>query len=1018
MPVFRRGGRLIRRLRSRPVLFAGAALAASLLLAEAPTDVPPAPDGGVAELTADVLDATGSAVAEVAPAELVVRQGGESRPVLEVAPESRPWRLLLYFDPPLAAGSTVPRAAEALEALAPRLVALGEVEVALASATVRTVLPPTRDPARLAATLGRLALVERGEDRLVEARRGLAARPPGGATPGAGDAAAGGGEEPASEEAAADSGARSEVVTVQARLDLLLEHLSRPSTGDADGPAAVFWVGDGYDLDPTAWRRATGGEAVTGGSDGPAAALRAATSETARALATLGWTVVPVALRGGALEDVSRWRTGTFEDPDGEVSLLPTVRLPRRRSAAERAAEEVARQQTPEPLPVAPGEPLAAFAGVSGGYVVGVPAEIGEVLARLGARQRVRYAGPPAASEEPQPLFLAAAAAEQLTVHARRWTRTTAPPALADLRLRRLLDGVLDPGVVEVRAVAVVASSGERAEVEIEVAPPLPGNELRLSLASLGDDGALRSERWHVVVPTEASVGPAAASWSWRGATGLPADAGRLAILVEDLTSDAWGGTLAGFVDLSREASGGWDAATGVLPGPAAVHLLRPQGEMLAGRVRFETVVSPSVARVEFLLDGRPVGSAGSAPFTALVDLGRMPLPRLVEVRAFDAGGVEIGRDEMVTNGGAGQLRVRLTEPRSSRAIGAVAVAVEVTVPEGRRLDRVELFWRERRIATLFQPPFRHRLMVPAESPEGLLRAVARLTDGGEAEDAVVLNGIGPAERLDVALTELYVVVTGADGRPVRDLSGADFVVRENGRRQEIATFGDAADLPLTLGLALDSSASMFVKLPAVREAALEVLADLTPGRDRAFLVEFGDRPRLAVAPTRDLERLRVAARSLEPRGRTPLWEAVVFSLVQLQGAAGRRALILYSDGADEDGDVGYRTALDFARRVGVPVYAILANEEAVRLGGLGRGLLPSLGGRIERLAEATGGRAWVVRRNADLAPYYAEIRQELAAQYRLGYYPAQSADGQWRRVEVDVRRPATRARTVAGYRH
>jgi VWFA-related protein len=493
-----------------------------------------------------------------------------------------------------------------------------------------------------------------------------------------------------------------------------------------------------------------------------------------------------------------------------------------------------------------------------------------------------------------------------------------------------------------------------------------------------------------------------------------------VAVLLEDPRSGAWAGTLAGVVDLSLEAGGRWDAAAGVLPGAEPVRLLRPEGAMLAGPVRFETVVAPSVARVELWLDGRRAATAAAAPFTAVVDLGRLPLPRRVEAVAFDAAGAELGRDETVVNGGAGSLRVRLVEPVSGRAVGPVTVAVDVAVPDGRSLDRVELYWRERRVATLFQPPFRHLLTVSPASPEGALRAVARLVGGGEAEDAVYLNGAVPSERLDVALTELYVVVTGDDGRPVRGLARGDFTVREDGRRQEIATFGDASELPITLGLALDTSASMFIKLPAVREAALAVLDDLVADRDQAVLVEFGSEARLATGPTRDLDHLRAVAGALEPGGRTSLWEAVVFSLVQLQGAAGRRALLLYSDGADEDGDVSYRTALAFARRIGVPVYAIVANNEAARRGGIDLGLLPSLGGRIERLAEATGGRAWVVRRGEDLAPYYAEIRAELAAQYRLGYYPptgADGADGGWRRVTVDVRRPGARARTVSGYR-
>ena len=372
-----------------------------------------------------------------------------------------------------------------------------------------------------------------------------------------------------------------------------------------------------------------------------------------------------------------------------------------------------------------------------------------------------------------------------------------------------------------------------------------------------------------------------------------------------------------------------------------------------------------------------------------------------------------------MVNGGTGSLRVRITEPAEVRAVGAVDVAADVDVPEAASLDRLEVYWRDRLAATLFQPPFRHRLRIPADDPEGTLRVVAHLVDGARAEDVVYLNGPVAGDRIDVRLTELYVVVTGRDGRPVRGLAADDFTVRENGERQRVETFSAAGDLPITIGLAIDSSASMFVKLPEVQEAAAEFLGGLDGGRDRAFLVDFDDGVRLAAATTGELGEVRRAGFGLVADGRTSLWQAVVYSLVQLQSAPGRKALVVYSDGADEDDDFPFRDALAFARKVGVPIYVIVSNDEAVRTGGIPIGF-PSLGRRLQKLTSAVGGRVWLVRRGDDLADIYRQIEEELSAQYLLGYYPEDGGlvDGwrDWRRIEVEVEGRGLEARTLAGY--
>ena len=224
----------------------------------------------------------------------------------------------------------------------------------------------------------------------------------------------------------------------------------------------------------------------------------------------------------------------------------------------------------------------------------------------------------------------------------------------------------------------------------------------------------------------------------------------------------------------------------------------------------------------------------------------------------------------------------------------------------------------------------------------------------------------------------------------------------------------DAGDQPLTIGLAIDSSASMFVKLPAVQAAADRFLAGLVRGRDHAFLVGFADQPHLAAEPTHDLDRVVHAVDRLKAGGQTSFWESVVYSLVQLQGVRGRKALVVYSDGADEDKDFSYRTCLRFARKVGIPVYVIVSNNEAVRTDWLG---IRSFGDRVERLTSAVGGKAFLVRSGADLTAIYAEIERELRSQYLLTFYSdrREGTDG-WREIKVDVKRRGLTARTLSGY--
>jgi Ca-activated chloride channel family protein len=360
---------------------------------------------------------------------------------------------------------------------------------------------------------------------------------------------------------------------------------------------------------------------------------------------------------------------------------------------------------------------------------------------------------------------------------------------------------------------------------------------------------------------------------------------------------------------------------------------------------------------------------------------------------------------------------VRIVSPAGGKALGPVDVEVDLDLPRDRRLERLEIFWNEELAATLYGPPYRHRVNIPRERPVGYLRASARLDDGTTAEDAVLLNSTAVGERLDVRLVELYVVVTDRDGRPVRGLARNDFRLLQDGREQAIAGFDDAGASPLSLGLAFDSSASMFLKLPDVREAARTLLTGGLSSRDRALLVDFDSEPRLVTGMTGSLENVSAGLDTLVADGGSNLFEAIVFSLQKLQGVSGRKALVVYSDGIGEGEKTSYRTCIREARRSNIPIYLIVTNQRAAQAAE--SGILEPLDGyaqRLHDLAAATGGRAFFVMPSQNLREVYASILQELRSQYLLTYYPRETAPEVWRKVQVELKKRGFQARTVSGY--
>ncbi|HEY0555202.1 MAG TPA: VWA domain-containing protein, partial [Thermoanaerobaculia bacterium] len=898
--------------------------------------------------------------------------GGRQRPVTALAPLARPLRIVVYIDRVLTGSRTLRAAAGTLAEQAAGLAALGTVEVVVAEPKPRVALGPTREVQAIDEALSKLWLENEGRDDVRLLRQHFRDDKPEG------------GVDPADR---ATQAIDTEARLVRHQEDGFAEWLL---SQEGEGPRVVFLVSDGFDTNPAKFYRGS----LTEGEG----ALERTAVETAQTAAALGWTVFPVPLGDSTLPDLRRFHPrSTVKAPLGGTIALG-------RKPASEAAKD---QPPPPPALLAAQEPLSWIAEATGGEIILQPSGLATTLAHLGSRFALRYEAPRALDGRPRPLEVVTSRSD-LRIRARRWDVAGTPEFIASERAVRLLEGE-DEGIgLELSSrlqAGEPAVGGERAAIlDLRVeSPQIPAGPLRLTVGGLSGRGAFH----HVL--TAADLAGAEANVYHLPVT-LPEGAEAVAVLVEPLAGGSWGGQV-----VTLGAAPAEEAPISVTrPG---IRLVAPAGNTLAGKVRLRVNgEGKGIARVELRLGERTATSCAQVPCEAEVDLGRRVRPQLVQGIAYDAAGKEVARDWVRLNDPNEAFGVRIVEPAGRQAVGAVEVEADVRAPAGRRIEKVEMYWNDELAATLYAPPFRHRVNVPRNRPVGYLRVAARLDDGSTAEDAMPLNASDLGSRIDVRLIQLAVVVTDATGKPVPGLAKDAFQVRQDGQPQEIAAFENAGELPLTLALAIDSSASMFLKLPVVRKAVSTLLETGLTERDRAMLIDFDSKPRLVRPVTRDLAAVEAALEQLQPDGGTALWEAITFSLSQLRGINGRKALVVYSDGIDEAERATFPLCLRAARESGVPIYLIVANPREER-GEDGGFMNEPASAKFQRLAEAGGGQVYFIHPDQDLAVVYGQILSELRSQYTVAFYPKDSAPpAAWSKIEVEVTgHKGLTARTVSG---
>jgi VWFA-related protein len=439
------------------------------------------------------------------------------------------------------------------------------------------------------------------------------------------------------------------------------------------------------------------------------------------------------------------------------------------------------------------------------------------------------------------------------------------------------------------------------------------------------------------------------------------------------------------------------------------IKLVGPEGEAISGVRRFEAVVRPEVQRVRFLVNDEVVLTKNRPPFDVDLDLG--PLPRLttVNVIGYDARGQELGRDGMSLNVGRERFFLRL-EPLSAAAAGddTVRVAADLNIPSEIELLRLEFLWNDVELATVEEPPYEAWVTLDRSGDFGYLRAVAIMSDGSVAEDIQFVNAPEFGEVVEVTAVELPVTVFGKDGRPVRDLLLEDFTVLEDGVEQTISHFSLHQELPVRLGIVIDTSGSMEQTLPTVQRVVMGFLRDLLRPQDRAYIETFSDQPDLLAAFTADFKTLENALLALFADRATALYDSMIMGLFQFSGVRGRKAMVVLTDGEDTASKNDFESVVGYAQRAGVTIYTIGVDLPITKV---------AARYQLSKLAEITGGQAFFVSGDTELERIYSEIDRELRTQYLLAYTSSsEKPSDELRKVKVEVDRKKVRVRTISGY--
>ncbi|HUM06427.1 MAG TPA: VWA domain-containing protein [Terriglobales bacterium] len=257
-------------------------------------------------------------------------------------------------------------------------------------------------------------------------------------------------------------------------------------------------------------------------------------------------------------------------------------------------------------------------------------------------------------------------------------------------------------------------------------------------------------------------------------------------------------------------------------------------------------------------------------------------------------------------------------------------------------------------------------------------------------------------------------IATDRHGKFVRNLNQNDFSILDDHKPvQSIVNFRRETDLSIELGLLVDVSASVHSRFDFEKQAATGFLEHiLRPGYDRAFVIGFNKNSHLTQDFTDDTRRLAAGVRELNDGGGTALYDAIYKACKEKLQDRGerpvRKAIVILSDGEDNQSEVTRAQAIEMAQRSEVLIYAISTDDSGLILRG---------DKVLEDLASATGGRAFFPFKMKDITRSFAAIEEELRSQYAVSYKPSDfDADGRYRSIEITSIKKDLQVRARRGY--
>jgi len=261
----------------------------------------------------------------------------------------------------------------------------------------------------------------------------------------------------------------------------------------------------------------------------------------------------------------------------------------------------------------------------------------------------------------------------------------------------------------------------------------------------------------------------------------------------------------------------------------------------------------------------------------------------------------------------------------------------------------------------------------------------------------------------------LLFIATNKHGRFVRNLDQADFAILDDHKPpQSIVNFHSETDLPLELGLLIDTSGSVRARFDFEQESAISFLEQIVrPHFDKAFVMGFSSQSTLTQDFTDNTTLLRIGVHRLRNGGGTALFDAIYRAcrskmMKEQDEKPARRAIIVVSDGEDNQSDIREAQAIEMAQRAEVIIYAISTDDSGLILRG---------DTVLQQLADATGGRAFFPYKMKDVKSSFVAIEDELRSQYVVSYRPADfEADGRYRPIEIMALKKDLQVRARKGY--